>query len=131
VVTFHPLGIDETLPQTAHVTPQVRRIEVSSRSAVSAASGALMISGNRTKTLYVFLNNFDKRICLREALFRASARAICACSSRYFTKVAISFFYIGIPSACTAWLRSEKPGAKSGQFTGAKLFDMLLKHFDL
>ena len=25
-VPFHPLGDDEILPQTAHVTPQVRRI---------------------------------------------------------------------------------------------------------
>jgi len=28
VVSFHPLGDDEILPQTAHVIPQVRRIEV-------------------------------------------------------------------------------------------------------
>ncbi len=33
-----------------------------------------------------------------------------------------------IPFGC---IKFDKPGAKSSQFTGAELFDSLLKHFDL
>ena len=37
-------------------------------------------------------------------------------------------FYLTIPFGC---IKFDKLGAKSGPFTGAELFDSLLKHFDL